>query len=486
MTINQIEIRHLDVHYSRIIKFEECNVVYSEKNSTGKTTLLRSILYGMGYDIHNTKEVKFDRFEIGLEITRDEQIYKTRRIENILSINGEDYELPTQLEKSHSIIFGIGNLQIIENILGVIYFDQDNGWTNYGTQSKSFGIKFNLDGFFRGLNNIDVQNIYTIQQEIKTCNEKINKYKLLYDLGEYQKQYSKEITNKFEYITVNQKNEMERQRYQQQLSDIEKEIDTIDKIIKKNDGFAGYIEKHKVYVAIPNSNERLLLTREYIADYDRVEDINKARLNILKIERSKIKGKIAKYEKEIENQLTMRGLTLEDTENELQNKLSQVEKIDPIQVKAFLDRYSNRKKECEEKLKQLTKQENIYIAKCKEIIARYAKEIGGVGFSDEFDIFSQNKGKFSGAMLHKLVFICKLAYIELLSEYLQYKIPIIIDSPAGREIEQESINIMLSILKRDFGNHQIIIASINKYDNIFENIRIIELQRQYFEQERFI
>ncbi len=44
------------------------------------------------------------------------------------------------------------------------------------------------------------------------------------------------------------------------------------------------------------------------------------------------------------------------------------------------------------------------------------------------------------------------------------KLPIILDSPSGKEVDQENIKLMMDILKRDFSDHQIIIASIYEYD----------------------
>ena len=42
--------------YERKIEFtDEVNLVYSEQNSRGKTTLLRLMLYGLGYDIPSTR-----------------------------------------------------------------------------------------------------------------------------------------------------------------------------------------------------------------------------------------------------------------------------------------------------------------------------------------------------------------------------------------------------------------------------------------------
>ena len=51
--------------------------------------------------------------------------------------------------------------------------------------------------------------------------------------------------------------------------------------------------------------------------------------------------------------------------------------------------------------------------------------------------------------------------------------PFIIDSPRTNELSEDSTNDMLKILKRDFSNHQIIVASI--YNNDIINFKEINL-----------
>ena len=86
-------------------------------------------------------------------------------------------------------------------------------------------------------------------------------------------------------------------------------------------------------------------------------------------------------------------------------------------------------------------------------------------------------------ILHKMIFIYKLAYISLLSEKLGYPLPIFCDSPNGREVEQETIDEMLRIMKRDFKNHQIIFASIFNYQNIFDSSNIISIDKTLFNKQ---
>ena len=106
---------------------------------------------------------------------------------------------------------------------------------------------------------------------------------------------------------------------------------------------------------------------------------------------------------------------------------------------------------------------------------KYATELG---VRDEESIassylFTSNLKELSGAVLHKTVFAFRLAYIIEIEKVLGIKLPIILDSPSGKEVDQENIQLMVNILKRDFADNQIIIASIFKY--AFDEMNTIEI-----------
>ena len=94
-------------------------------------------------------------------------------------------------------------------------------------------------------------------------------------------------------------------------------------------------------------------------------------------------------------------------------------------------------------------------------------------------LFTSNLKELSGAVLHKTVFAFRLAYITEIEKTLQIKLPIILDSPSGKEIDQENIQLMINILKRDFADNQIIIASIFEY--AFDSVNVIEIVNRLIE-----
>ena len=56
--------------YEKKINFEkDVNLIFSKKNSRGKTTLLRLMLYGMGYDIPSTRKLNFNKMYIEINFS---------------------------------------------------------------------------------------------------------------------------------------------------------------------------------------------------------------------------------------------------------------------------------------------------------------------------------------------------------------------------------------------------------------------------------
>ena len=75
-----------------------------------------------------------------------------------------------------------------------------------------------------------------------------------------------------------------------------------------------------------------------------------------------------------------------------------------------------------------------------------------------------------------------IAYIIEVQKKLNITLPIILDSPSGREVTKENVKSMIDILNRDFTDNQIIIASIFQYD--IDNINVIEIKERLINELR--
>ena len=67
-----------------------------------------------------------------------------------------------------------------------------------------------------------------------------------------------------------------------------------------------------------------------------------------------------------------------------------------------------------------------------------------------------------------------MGYIKEVEKNLGIKLPVILDSPSGKEVDQKNIELMMNILRKDFKDNQIIIASIYEYN--FDKLEMIEIK----------
>ena len=132
------------------------NVVFSKKNSVGKTTLLRLLMYALGYPIPNTRGIRFSDYETILTVigANESEFVLTRNrdyIEMIHDGTEKGYSLPTEQNEIHGLILGIENLEVVDNLFGAFYVDQEKGWTLLNRGKAIGNIHFSLESLLRGL-----------------------------------------------------------------------------------------------------------------------------------------------------------------------------------------------------------------------------------------------------------------------------------------------------------------------------------------------
>ena len=122
MRFKYIKLR--EANDEKLITFSERNNhVFSIANSKGKTTLLRLLLYSIGYNIPGTKNFNFDKcyVECQVEIATGEEVTLIRETQSyiVVKYNGEviTYPLPGQVLELHSMLFGTKNVNLLRNLL---------------------------------------------------------------------------------------------------------------------------------------------------------------------------------------------------------------------------------------------------------------------------------------------------------------------------------------------------------------------------------
>lgn len=484
MRIIEFRLRKLmDFRWKSIDLNSDTCILFSNENSTGKTTLMRALLYALGFSIPNTELVKFEKFEFKIKISIDEKKIDLYRKDTYFQIGNQEYDLPIEQYAAHIFLFGIHNMEILTNLLGVIYFDQEKGWTLLNRGTIIGTNHFSIESFFRGLKEDESKESYELVATLRALRKKIAQYNLMLNVAEYQAAINEGISEKFDYTTYDQELEIALGEKQMQLSQIVNELQRLTEIINTNKNFCDYIEKKKIFVRNPIDGTPIPVNKETLLEYQILMDVNEARRDMLIANRNALKKQIAEIESKQQKQLSFIGVTT--TDQELTSRLANIKGISSVQVRAVLKDLKKQKSDIEKFLNAKTKQDNPWVDKAYKIIAKYTEEMG-IPFDYKIDIFTHNLKEKSGTILHKMVFSYKLAYIKLLSEKIGYKMPIFCDSPSGREVERKTIDDMLRILYRDFSEHQIIIASIHKYENVIKGSKLITMDGTLFDGEKII
>jgi len=477
MRINKLTLQHITSQ--KTVSFRDVNIFFSEGNTTGKTTLMRSVLYSFGFPIPSTELVKFDKFKFSLEIIRGNTLYTIERKGRLLTINGNEYDLPIEQASAHTMLFGTDNPDILSNILGAIYFDQEKGWTGLNRFTTISKNRFNVESFFRGLKDDEDDVSRQLVARATMLDEKIKKYKMMLNIFEYQESLTHKNSTS-EYKTHKQASNEELLVKNSQLKRVEDEIVMMTEVMRRNKNFSDYISSKKLFVKNPAGGSPILVTKETLIGCTETDKLNEIRKDKLVADRHRLKKEIAELEAKVRKEDNIFGLP--NLEDEIERRFSSVQGLNSIQIKAMLEKFQKEEEDLRKKIMEKAKKDNDWVAKAHRIIQRYFEELG-VPSKYKVDVFTRELKTKSGAVLHEMVFAYKMAYIQLLSEKLGYALPIFCDSPSGREVEVKKIDLMLGIIKRDFSRHQLIMASIKKYQQIFSDANVISMDGTLFDTE---
>ncbi|MDD6512234.1 hypothetical protein [Sharpea azabuensis] len=468
MKIMEITLKE-GFHEKKVQFSESVNIIYSKNNSTGKTTFLRAILYALGYSVPSTRGIKFDNMEFWLTIENREKIYKLYRHGSYLSIDYDnkqmDYSLPSDFHEILTEITGCRNMNILDNLLGAAYMDQEKGWTLLNRGKVIGNISFNIEELVRGL---DGKDCTKENQQLEAIEKQIRKYKYMNLVADYQKElYENGVCIEFDAPEEVRDIKLDTLRVEKDV--LLEELSQLKDILRKNKLLVEYISDLKLTV-VSSRGEQIPVTKETLVDFTDNTELLVTRKEMLQKRLTGINRKISSLEerKEKENQMVQ----VQEAIDAFDSNIRKI-KVDPIETQKILDYLKSKRKELRDHIRTLTKQDNDVVIELHRCISRYAQELGisekYVSLDKDY-IFTSDLKSLSGTILHKIVFSFKLAYIKLIKDKAGIVLPIILDSPSGREVEFNTVEMMLKIIQRDYPEHQLIIASIYNYDLRYKKV----------------
>lgn len=227
--------------------------------------------------------------------------------------------------------------------------------------------------------------------------------------------------------------------------------------------------------------EEIEVTEDKIVGLNDSVDYLVAKRKIISTEFKKISKELEEYRKQKFGK--EENTFFDDTSilREFDNRISKLP-LNPVVIKNKIDQLHKELTDVRKSISERTKNSNSVPLEISAEMIKYATELnlGGDKKISSSYIFTSNLKELSGAVLHKTVFAFKLAYIAAVKKYLNIKLPIMLDSPSGKEVDRDNIQLMINVLKRDFSDHQIIVASIYNYSG-FDNANVIEIKNRLIE-----
>lgn len=468
----------IEGNYNSFDLFYKKTLITSNANSAGKTTFLRLMLHSLGYRVPAMKNIDYDKIKTEIVFQEKDDTYCVSR-EDLFSIKvvkndtqNMFFSLPSQHISFLSTIFGETNYDLLNNLLGTIYIDQEKGWSLVNRGTVIGRNRFDVEDFVAGLCNVDVSELISEKSVLEKENTNLEamleiqkiKNESSDDTGvaNLMTKENKELLNRINALNMMIRNE-------------NKEIRQIAQSIENENSFFDYIDSLALEVVLPGGGE-ITLTKENLKWKDQIAPLLNAQLTIRKQNLKCLEREKATINATINQKLVETGLL--DS-----GSIGQRTAITLNQMNIDVDGCNERIKENKSRIGEINKlirsklENNVSeINRINELITAYAKDLSVDDkiSANEKIIFTKDIKSFSGAILKKLSLAFKMAFHKRLEERLNTKLPFIIDSPFGKELDDDNITLIHKFLSEKLIDNQMIVASIKNFEGCLKQITIKE------------
>ena len=454
--------------------FEKTTLIYSQKNTKGKSTYLRLMFYSLGYQIPSMKGVEYSNIYTELVLNeRGEDFYINRAV-NTISVKTKDsdeiiYSLPYEHNAFLAYIFDNNKIKVLNNIIGIMYVDQEKGWSLLNRGTVIGRNKFNIEELIAGLAGIDCDELLEKKRILKD-NEK--KYQAMLDINKL----SEEVYENNGEIFINDvesKINSAMSLVDLKIRDVKSKIKVIEDSIKSESGFWKFIDT--IRLSVEHNDELIRVSKDnVIYSQDSLEYL-KARKNLLETDlrkllkdKAQLKNKLEEYYRKNTDLLKLFG----DSQETIINRKLSTFSFDQDIVDNLLGKVRSDLKTVNKTIQTTLKTNNKYIQKIYDYVCKYAKILQieeNIKANKEY-IFTTELKSFSGANLQKLVFAFKVAFLKVIEEVLGTKLIMVLDSPRGKELDDENLKLIMKVVEDDLKENQVFIASI--YDDFYYDKKI--------------
>lgn len=462
MIINRIEINN------QYVDFSKKNLIFSEKNSVGKTTLIRLILFSLGFSVPSTKGVDFKKLIVKVYLKIENKEYLLIRQDKSIDVYEDTEYLETFSTMSDeglsSILFGIDNSLVLDNILATFYFDQEKGWTLLNRGKVIGGISFNIEQFLEGVGSSELRRY---REDILTLNRNISFYRQMKKIVEINDDEARNIGD-FNWSSQ-ESNENALRTAKLEIEQLNKQIKQLQEVRVNNDKMIKMISDFKLVVK-SDDGTKIRVSRENIDGYDINSTILNVRIANLKRQWAR---KNIEYDKISDKLKDVELLSMDSKVDRFKQSISDLN-MTPQGIEEILKGLKIRKRSINKKVKNLLNNSTL-ISELYNLIKNYSIILGvdkDIDATSDF-ILTSNLKRYSGAILHLIVFAYRLALLKLLEKHFEIKSPIILDSPLAGELDKNNVEKMFNLLNTEFADYQILVASINPLANVNWDNKIV-------------
>jgi predicted nucleic acid-binding Zn-ribbon protein len=472
----------LEIEYEQRKKnfeFYDKTLIFSNENSVGKSTLLRLLFYGIGYPIPGTYGIKFKKVKLKVSFTRDNNIYFTRRKDNYIEIYKNDVLLDSRYLNGHdntwlTYIWGIESINVLKNILGAIYMDQDKGWTLLNRGKVIGNIRFNVRDLLIGLSD-NGESLKENLEKLGTEKEMLKETRQLIQLASTSSMYG-DLSLSALKEPDDERLDMEYKNLQIQKKYLKQQLSKMRKQIADENGLMKFILSSNIMIQV--NGENILVDKNNLKNFNNNVDFLKQRAAIFCEKIENLDYRLEHVKRELREKASN---LFDDEVDVVKRTLNDISKIniDTTVLQARETELSDSVKKLNDKIEEEFMTDNDMTEETLMWINKFADILGVLDvIKNKKFVFTRDLKSISGTIYYKVVFSFKMAYIKMIEKYTGVILPIVLDSPSGREVTERNISAVIDILNDFFAENQIIITSINKYK--LNGVREIELKESLF------
>lgn len=472
----ELYIKSLKIDEKKFTFNSKSTIIQSNKNSVGKTSLLRIILFSLGYPIPSTKGLNFKKMALKVIFSRNNVDYEISREDFSVTIknlkNKSSRELNTNTDKLEILnaVYGYEEPGLLENVLALHYFDQEKGWTLLNRGKVVGGISFSIERLIEGLSTTELARL---NEQLTHLLKEQRTYKQFKTLLEIRSDFESnvddtswssvdELHDEIRSIDIEiRRARGEVQQYKRVKSDNNKIIELIENMglrIKDTSGRTQLVRRDDIVGFDVNQD---LVNAQIVRQIKRIDNLSAEKAVLIRKLNSKV--------------------SLIDVDTRLARFNGAISKLDVSveNINAILNDYRSEISKIRHKIKGILNSTKI-VNGLYERVLEYTKKLGVDDAIDPYAdfIFTSNLKRYSGANLHLLVFAFRLALLKEVQNEFDESVPIIMDSPMSGELDRENTKKMFALLSEEFKNNQIIVATIFDLSDEFKWDKAIKLNNK--------